>query len=237
MSLLEIKHLHTYFKTKKGIVKAVNDVSYSVEAGRTMGVVGESGSGKSVSAMSILQLLDSNGYIESGEILFEGKDLTKLSIEELYKIRGNAISVIFQEPMTSLNPVFTVERQLSEPLMIHQHMKKKEARQHAIEMLRDEFAVFGIDDGLNRRTEHLHVVFLQYTTLVELNSAIQCRLSAEAEQDAIGTFLLDDLLDEKWSDRQEIHTVGNTFRSLHSGDIRVDENALDAFFLQCLESL
>ena len=137
MSLLEIKHLHTYFKTKKGIVKAVNDVSYSVEAGRTMGVVGESGSGKSVSAMSILQLLDSNGYIESGEILFEGKDLTKLSIEELYKIRGNAISVIFQEPMTSLNPVFTVERQLSEPLMIHQHMKKKEARQHAIEMLRD----------------------------------------------------------------------------------------------------
>ena len=137
MSLLEIKHLHTYFKTKKGIVKAVNDVSYSVEAGRTMGVVGESGSGKSVSAMSILQLLDSNGYIESGEILFEGKDLTKLSIEELYKIRGNAISVIFQEPMTSLNPVFTVERQLCEPLMIHQHMKKKEARQHAIEMLRD----------------------------------------------------------------------------------------------------
>ena len=137
MPLLEVKNLHTYFKTKKGIVKAVNDVSYSVEAGRTMGVVGESGSGKSVSAMSILQLLDSNGYIESGEILFEGKDLTKLSIEELYKIRGNAISVIFQEPMTSLNPVFTVERQLSEPLMIHQHMKKKEARQHAIEMLRD----------------------------------------------------------------------------------------------------
>ena len=137
MPLLEIHNLHTYFKTKKGIVKAVNDVSYSVEPGRTMGVVGESGSGKSVSAMSILNLLDGNGYIADGEILFEGKDLTKLSKEEMYKIRGNAISVIFQEPMTSLNPVFTVERQLSEPLMIHQHMKKKEAAAKAVEMLRD----------------------------------------------------------------------------------------------------
>jgi peptide/nickel transport system ATP-binding protein len=137
MALLEIKNLHTYFKTKKGIVKAVNDVSYSVEAGKTMGVVGESGSGKSVSAMSILQLLDGNGYIADGEILFEGRDLTKLGLEELYKIRGNDISVIFQEPMTSLNPVFTVERQLSEPLMIHQHMTKKEAAVQAVELLRD----------------------------------------------------------------------------------------------------
>ena len=106
-----------------------------------------------------------------------------------------------------------------------------------IETLHKEFAVFGVDDGLDRRTEHLHVVFLEHATLVELNSAVQCRLSAEAEQDAIGTFLLDDLLDEKWSDRQEIHTVGNAFRSLHCGNIRVNENALDAFFLQCLESL
>lgn len=137
MPLLEIKNLHTYFKTKKGIVRAVNDVSYSVEPGKTMGVVGESGSGKSVSAMSILKLLDGNGYIANGEILFEGKDLTKLSIEEMYKIRGNQISVIFQEPMTSLNPIFTVERQLCEPLMIHQHMTKKQASVRALEMLKD----------------------------------------------------------------------------------------------------
>ena len=102
MALLEIKNLHTYFKTKKGIVKAVNDVSYSVEAGRTMGVVGESGSGKSVSAMSILNLLDGNGYIAEGEILFDGRDMTKLSMEEMYKVRGNDISVIFQEPMNSI---------------------------------------------------------------------------------------------------------------------------------------
>lgn len=137
MPLLEIKHLRTFFKTKKGIVKAVNDVSYSLEAGKTIGIVGESGSGKSVSAMSILRLLDDNGYIESGEILFEGKELTKLSQEEMYHIRGNAISVIFQEPMTSLNPVFTVGRQLSEPFIIHQGMDKKGAWDNALKMLYD----------------------------------------------------------------------------------------------------
>ena len=135
MALLEVKNLHTYFKTRKGIVKAVNDVSYSLEPGKTIGIVGESGSGKSVSAMSILRLLDGNGYIDEGEVLFEGRDLTKLSQQEMYEIRGNKISVIFQEPMTSLNPVFTIKRQLSEPFMIHQGMKKKEAAQKALEML------------------------------------------------------------------------------------------------------
>ena len=137
MPLLEVKNLHTFFTTKKGIVKAVNDVSYSLEAGKTIGIVGESGSGKSVSAMSILQLLDGNGYIDSGEILLEGRDLTKLSLKEMYHIRGNDISVIFQEPMTSLNPVFSVDRQLSEPFMIHQGMNKKEAHEHALQMLYD----------------------------------------------------------------------------------------------------
>ncbi len=137
MALLEIKNLHTYFKTRKGIVKAVNDVSYSLEPGKTIGIVGESGSGKSVSAMSILRLLDGNGYIANGEIFFEGKDLTKVSMEEMYALRGNAISVIFQEPMTSLNPVFTVEKQLSEPFIIHQGMTKKQASQSALKMLYD----------------------------------------------------------------------------------------------------
>jgi len=136
MALLEVKNLHTYFKTRKGIVKAVNDVSYSLEPGKTVGIVGESGSGKSVSAMSILQLLDGNGYIAEGEVFFEGRDLTKLTQQEMYEIRGNKISVIFQEPMTSLNPVFTVKRQLSEPFMIHQGLKKKDAAMKALEMLR-----------------------------------------------------------------------------------------------------
>ena len=139
MSLLEVKNLHTYFKTKKGIVKAVNDVSYTLEEGRTVGIVGESGSGKSVSAMSILRLLDGNGYIESGEILFdvdgEMQDLTKLPLEKMHAIRGNQISVIFQEPMTSLNPVFTVQKQLSEPFIIHRNMSKQQAAEEAIKML------------------------------------------------------------------------------------------------------
>lgn len=135
MALLEVKHLHTFFKTRKGIVKAVNDVSYTLEQGRTIGIVGESGSGKSVSAMSILRLLDGNGYIDSGEVMFEGQDLTKLKIDELYKIRGDKISVIFQEPMTSLNPVFTVKKQIAEPFIIHRGMKKKQAEQEVIKML------------------------------------------------------------------------------------------------------
>jgi len=137
MALLELNHLKTFFTTKRGIVKAVNDVSYSVEAGKTLGVVGESGSGKSVSAMSILQLLDGNGYIESGSIEFDGKDLTKLSRTDMYKIRGNDISVIFQEPMTSLNPVFTIEKQVSEPFIIHQGMTKEQAKKKVVEMLSD----------------------------------------------------------------------------------------------------
>ena len=137
MALLEVKNLHTYFKTKKGTVKAVNDVSYSLEPGRTIGIVGESGSGKSVSAMSILRLLDDNGYIASGSIRFDGMELTTLPLSDMYHIRGNAISVIFQEPMTSLNPVFSVERQLCEPFMIHQGMRKKEARRSALKMLYD----------------------------------------------------------------------------------------------------
>ncbi|MGN1346318.1 MAG: ABC transporter ATP-binding protein [Eubacteriales bacterium] len=133
--LLQVKNLHTYFKTRNGIVRAVNDVSYELRAGRTLGIVGESGSGKSVSAMSILRLLDANGYIDSGEIVFRGKNLVTLPMQEMYNIRGNKISVIFQEPMTSLNPVFTVQRQLSEPLMIHQNMTKKQAAEKAREML------------------------------------------------------------------------------------------------------
>lgn len=137
MALLEVNNLHTYFKTRKGIVKAVNDVSYSLEPGKTIGIVGESGSGKSVSAMSILRLLDDNGYIAEGSVKFEGKELTQLSMNEMYHIRGNAISVIFQEPMTSLNPVFSVEKQLSEPFIVHQGMSKKEAKKSALKMLYD----------------------------------------------------------------------------------------------------
>ena len=137
MALLEVKHLHTYFTTKRGIVKAVNDVSYSVDEGKTLGLVGESGSGKSVSAMSIIKLLDGNGYIDSGEITFDGMDLINMSLNDMYKIRGNEISVIFQEPMTSLNPVFSVEKQIAETFTLHQGMSEKEALAKVPEILSD----------------------------------------------------------------------------------------------------
>ena len=135
MRVLEIQNLHTYFATRRGLVKAVKGVSLSVEEGKTLGVVGESGSGKSQTAMSVLQLFEKNQKIYEGKVIFQGRDITHISSEELYKIRGNAISMIFQEPMTSLNPVFTVSRQISEPLILHQKMTKRQAHQKAIEML------------------------------------------------------------------------------------------------------
>lgn len=135
MSLLEVKNLHTYFDTRRGVVKAVNGISFNIEEGRTLGIVGESGSGKSQTAMSILKLFENNQRIAEGEIIFDGKVLTEMKEKDLLDIRGNEISMIFQEPMTSLNPVFTVERQLNEVLMLHQDMNKKEATAKSKEML------------------------------------------------------------------------------------------------------
>lgn len=134
-NLLEINNLHTYFTTRRGLIKAVNGVSLTVQEGKTLGVVGESGSGKSQTAMSILKLFEPNQKIYEGEVLFEGKNLSVMNENELRKIRGNDISMIFQEPMTSLNPVFTVNRQISEVLMLHQGMSKEEATATAIKML------------------------------------------------------------------------------------------------------
>lgn len=134
--LLEVKDLKTYFYTDDGVVKAVDGVNFSVEAGKTIGIVGESGCGKSITAMSILRLIpDPPGRIVNGEVIFEGEDLTKVSDERIREIRGNNISMIFQEPMTSLNPVFTVGYQIGEVLMLHQKLSEEEARERAIEMI------------------------------------------------------------------------------------------------------
>ncbi|MCL2363901.1 MAG: ABC transporter ATP-binding protein [Defluviitaleaceae bacterium] len=137
MALLQLNDLHTFFQTRNGIIKAVNGVSYTVEAGKTLGIVGESGCGKSVSAMSVLQLLDENGKIVKGSIQFKDRELTNLSGREMRKIRGNEISVIFQEPMTSLNPIFTVRKQIGEAFRVHQGMSKRESYREAIRMLDD----------------------------------------------------------------------------------------------------
>ena len=137
MKLLEIENLHTYFTTKKGLIKAANGVSFSIEKGKTLGLVGESGSGKSVTAMSIIRLFESNQKIHEGTITFDGRVISEISEEELRHIRGNDISMIFQEPMTSLNPVFKVGRQISEVLMLHQGLTKKQALRKSIDLLGD----------------------------------------------------------------------------------------------------
>ncbi|WP_040398309.1 ABC transporter ATP-binding protein [Anaerococcus senegalensis] len=134
-NLLEINKLHTYFKTRRGLIKAVNGVSCTIEEGKTLGLVGESGSGKSQTAMSILQLFEPNQKIYSGEIIFDGKKISDFNRSQMEKIRGNDISMIFQEPMSSLNPVFTVEKQISEVLILHKHMNKKEAAKRVEELL------------------------------------------------------------------------------------------------------
>lgn len=134
--LLEIKNLTTSFKTEAGYAKAVNDISFDVEKGSIVGLVGESGSGKSVSSYSIMGLLPKhNSKIESGEILFEGKDLLKCSKKEMSKIRGKDISMIFQEPMTSLNPVYTIQNQIAEVFHNHTKLGKNEIRHRTLELL------------------------------------------------------------------------------------------------------
>ncbi len=134
-ALLEVKNLHSYFYTNKGVIKAVQGVDFEIESGKTLGIVGESGSGKSVTSFSILDLLEHPGKIVDGEILFEGEDLRKKSKKEIREIRGNDISMIFQEPMTSLNPVHRIGKQLSEPIILHQGKSKKEAWTEAIKLL------------------------------------------------------------------------------------------------------
>ncbi len=153
MSLLEIKDLHTVFDTDRGTVSAVDGVSIAIEQGETLGIVGESGCGKSVTALSVLRLIQKpTGRIASGEILFRGENILSLPESDMRKIRGNKISMIFQEPMTSLNPVYTAYNQIAEPLMLHQGMSAKDARKRAVEML----DIVGIPNAVSRIDEYPH---------------------------------------------------------------------------------
>ncbi|WP_262174075.1 ABC transporter ATP-binding protein [Saccharococcus sp. Marseille-Q5394] len=136
MNLLEVRDLRTSFYTDDGEIKAVDGVSFTLPQGKTLGIVGESGSGKSITALSILRLLANNGKIIGGEVNFKGKDLLSFSDKQMRDIRGNAISMIFQEPMTSLNPVFTVGQQIGESLMKHQDLSKKAAHLKSVELLK-----------------------------------------------------------------------------------------------------
>jgi len=133
--LLQVKDLHTVFPIESGEVRAVNGINFSLEKGKVMGIVGESGSGKSVTAYSILRILDHPGKISQGEILFEDTDITRLPKNQMREIRGAKISIIFQDPMTSLNPVYSVGNQLTEAILLHTSRNRKQARARALEML------------------------------------------------------------------------------------------------------
>ncbi|SFB44943.1 ABC transporter ATP-binding protein [Clostridium frigidicarnis] len=135
-TLVEFKNLQTYFYTEDGIVKAVNDVSFQIREGETIGIVGESGCGKSVTAMSLMRLIPNPpGKIVGGDIIFDGKSVLEMTEDELMDFRGDKVSVIFQEPMTSLNPVFTVGDQISEAIILHQKLSHSDARKKSIEMI------------------------------------------------------------------------------------------------------
>jgi peptide/nickel transport system ATP-binding protein len=150
--LLEVKNLKTYFNTEDGVVKAVDGVDYVVYAGESLGIVGESGCGKSVNALSIMRLLDEKGEIAAGEIIMDGVDILRLPESEMRKIRGNDVAMIFQEPMTALNPVFTVGDQIMEAIILHQGKNKDEAKQLAIQMLKK----VGIPEPEKRVDEYPH---------------------------------------------------------------------------------
>jgi peptide/nickel transport system ATP-binding protein len=152
-SLLSIENLKTYFYTEAGVARAVDGVSFQIGAGETVGLVGESGCGKSVTALSILRLIASPGRIEAGSrMLFEGRDLMQLSNEDIRRIRGNRIAMIFQEPMTALNPVFTVGFQIAEVARVHERASKKAAWSRAVEMLE----LVGIPSPAERAKEYPH---------------------------------------------------------------------------------
>ena len=135
-NLLEVNNLKTYFYTDEGVVRAIDDVSFSIKKGETLGIVGESGSGKSQTALSIMRLLENPGKVVGGEILFENNNLLKMSKKNMRKIRGNDIAIIFQEPMTSLNPVYTIGNQIMENIKLHQKLNKKDSKEKALEMLK-----------------------------------------------------------------------------------------------------
>ncbi|MFU1794992.1 ABC transporter ATP-binding protein [Paenibacillus azoreducens] len=135
-NLVEFRNLQTHFHTSTGVVKAVDDVSFTIREGETLCVVGESGCGKSVTAMSLMRLIESPpGRIAGGEIMFDGKDILKLNNNDMRRIRGNDISIIFQEPMSSLNPVLTIGEQITEPVMLHLMLDRKAAKERALELI------------------------------------------------------------------------------------------------------
>ena len=170
-ALLEVDGLKTHFHTRDGVVRAVDGVSFAVYPGETLAIVGESGCGKSVTALSILRLIATPpGRIVGGRVLFEGRDLLGLTEKEMRRMRGNELSMIFQEPMTSLNPVLTIGRQIAEALVLHRGMTKRQSRERAIEML----ALVNIADGVRRMGQYPHQLSGGMRQRVMIAMALAC---------------------------------------------------------------
>ena len=169
-TILSVQNLHTSFTTGKGEVHAVNGVSFDLDAGKILGIVGESGSGKSVTAYSIMRILESNGRIEEGSVLYKGKDVTKFTEKEMRDFRGKCCSIIFQDPMTSLNPVFTVGNQLCEAILLHTDKNKKEAKERAIEML----TLVGVNEPESRMKQYPHELSGGMRQRVMIAMALAC---------------------------------------------------------------
>ncbi|MBO2519489.1 MULTISPECIES: ABC transporter ATP-binding protein [Limnochorda] len=202
--LLELQDLKTYFFTEDGVVPAVDGVSFGVDRGGSLGVVGESGCGKSVTALSIMRLIPQPpGKIVGGKILFNGEDLVQKKESEMRRIRGNEISMIFQEPMTSLNPVFTVGDQIMEAIILHQKLSKKEARERAIEMLR----LVGIPDPHRRVDEYPHQMSGGMRQRVMIAMALSCNpklLIADEPTTALDVTIQAQILDLMRRLREEV---------------------------------
>ena len=192
--LLSVKDLHTYFHTIDGVARAVDGVSFDVAQGETLGLVGESGCGKSVTALSILRLIDTPGRIESGDIALRGNSLLRLSPREMRQVRGSQISMVFQEPMTSLNPVFTIGEQIIEAVRLHQKTSRREARNRTIEML----GRVGIPSPEQRVDEFPHQLSGGMKQRVMIAMALVCRpalLIADEPTTALDVTIQADILD------------------------------------------
>ena len=169
--ILELKNLKTYYSTDNGVAKAVDGVSFSLGRNRTLGVVGESGCGKSVTALSIMRLVPMPpGYFAGGEILWKGEDLLKISEEKMRNLRGDDIAMIFQEPMSSLNPVFTCGSQISEQILIHRDVNQAEAKERSIELLN----LVGIPNPVQRYSSYPHELSGGMRQRVMIAMALSC---------------------------------------------------------------
>lgn len=168
--VIDVQDLHTTFKTDKGDVHAVNGVNFRLEPGKTLGIVGESGSGKSVTSYSIMQILANNGNISGGKVLYKGEDITKWDAKQMAGFRGKCCSIIFQDPMTSLNPVFTIGYQLEEAVLLHTDRNRKEAKARAIEML----TLVGVNEPEKRVLQYPHELSGGMRQRVMIAMALAC---------------------------------------------------------------